>query len=202
MSTPELAARVEAILASRAAHRRQLSEWQKAAKPDKLTSETEWRKHLDPAEYEVLRTKGTERQGGEYDGFYPSGEGYFACRGCGAPLYSAAAKFRSSCGWPAFDKCFKGAVQITADDSHDMMRIEITCARCGGHLGHVFAGERKTPTNERHCVNSVSCLYVPGVVPREEAQAAGGALSSTAPDHAPDEEETVLTMRNLAKLRR
>merc|ERR1711998_415044 len=103
---------------------------------------------------------GTEPRGGEYDGFYPkAGEGYFECRACKAPLYSAEAKFKSGCGWPAFDKCYKGAVETTIDSSHGMRRIEITCAKCGGHLGHVFEGERMTATNERHCVNSVSVKF-------------------------------------------
>ena len=133
---------------------------------DKTTSESEWRKKLSSGEYHVLRQKGTEPQGGEYDAFYPKPtEGYFACRGCAAPLYSAEAKFKSGCGWPAFDKCYKGSVETTTDTSHGMQRIEITCAQCAGHLGHVFVGERMTPTNERHCVNSVSVKFVKGPSP-------------------------------------
>ena len=133
------------------------------------TTDAEWREKLSPEEYRVLREKGTEAQGGEYDGFYPSaGEGHFACRGCGAPLYSAAAKFKSGCSWPAFDKCYKGAVATTVDNSYGMKRIEITCAACGGHLGHVFEGEKMTPTDERHCVNSVSVRFVKGVNPPAE----------------------------------
>jgi peptide-methionine (R)-S-oxide reductase len=104
-----------------------------------------------------------EPKGGEYDGFYPQpGEGYFACRGCAKPLYSAAAKFKSGCGWPAFDKCYAGSVECFADNAHGRQRIEITCAGCAGHLGHVFIGEHFTPTNERHCVNSVSVRFVKG----------------------------------------
>lgn len=134
--------------------------------PDKNTPDSEWKEHLDAMEYKVLRQKGTSPRGGEYDGFYPApNEGHFACRGCGKPLYSAAAKFKSGCGWPAFDKCYKDAVETTVDESHGMQRIEITCAGCDGHLGHVFAGERMTPTNERHCVNSVSVRFVKGEVP-------------------------------------
>ena len=159
MGSPELRARVEAILADRAARRRRLLEWQQATRPNKMTSDAEWKAFLEPLEYEVLRQKGTEPRGGEYDGIYPA-EGYFSCRGCGLPLYSAAAKFKSGCGWPAFDRCYVDAVDIWVDRSLDPVRIEITCAGCGGHLGHVFAGERMTPTNERHCVNSVSILRV------------------------------------------
>lgn len=82
------------------------------------------------------------------------------CRGCGNPLYSATAKFNSGCGWPAFDKCYSGAVSTNVDSSFGMRRVEIVCARCDGHLGHVFEGESLTPTNERHCVNSVSVKFV------------------------------------------
>ncbi len=98
------------------------------------------------------------------------------CRGCRAPLYSAEAKFKSGCGWPAFDKCFKGAVRTTLDESHGMRRIEITCAACDGHLGHVFEGEQMTPTNERHCVNSLSVKFVKGDAPDalEEAKVCHG----------------------------
>lgn len=129
-----------------------------ADKDPKQITEPEWRQLLSPEEYHVIRQKGTERPGtGEYDGFYPK-EGYFACRACGNPLYSAESKFRSGCGWPAFDKCYENAVKTKTDISFGMRRIEIMCNRCDGHLGHVFEGERMTPTNERHCVNSVSCL--------------------------------------------
>ena len=136
---------------------------------NKQTADSVWRSRLEPFEYKVLRLKGTEPRGGEYDGFYPrSGEGYFACRGCKKPLYSAEAKFKSGCGWPAFDKCYKDSVETFEDNTHGMRRIEITCAGCAGHLGHVFVGERMTPTNERHCVNSVSVKFVPGTFNAEE----------------------------------
>ena len=76
-----------------------------------VKTDAEWRAQLSPEEFNILRKKGTERGGtGEYNKFYPT-EGYFVCKGCGAPLYSAAAKFDSGCGWPAFDKCYKGAVK-------------------------------------------------------------------------------------------
>ena len=109
---------------------------------------------------------------GEYDGFYPkAGEGHFVCRGCKNPLYSAEAKFKSGCGWSAFDKCYKGGVKTIEDNSYGMRRIEILCARCDGHLGHVFVGEGMTKTNERHCVNSASVKFVKGgdAAPAEEA---------------------------------
>jgi len=140
---------------------------------DQLKGMTEaaWMKRLSRSDYMVLRQKGTEPRGSHYDHFYPS-EGHFVCKGCCAPLYSAAAKFDSGCGWPAFDKCYRGAVASTRDESHGMVRVEITCARCGGHLGHVFQGERKTETDERHCVNSISVRYVVGAAPRSAGEEA------------------------------
>jgi len=123
-------------------------------------TEDQWKASLSKDEFHVIREKGTERAGtGEYDKFYPK-EGHFACRACGNPLYSASSKFNSGCGWPAFDKCYTGSVAIEVDSSFGMRRVEIMCAKCGGHLGHVFEGEHMTSTNERHCVNSVSVKYV------------------------------------------
>lgn len=135
-------------------------------------SESEWKSELSEMEYYVLRQKGTERpRTGEYDKFYPS-KGYFKCAGCGNPLYSAESKFNSGCGWPAFDKCYVGSVKTEIDVTMGMRRIEIMCAKCDGHLGHVFEGERMTPTNERHCVNSISTKYEEGEppLPLEEAK--------------------------------
>jgi len=137
-------------------------------------SEKEWKERLTPKEFEVLRKKGTEPpRTGEYDKFYPK-TGYFACKGCGNPLYTAKAKFDSGCGWPAFDKCVKGAIETHVDSSFFMKRIEIVCAKCGGHQGHVFEGEGFTETNERHCVNSISVKYINEPLP-EEAAAKGEA---------------------------
>jgi len=101
-------------------------------------SAEEWRKELSAEEFSVLREKGTEAAGSsEYDKFTPKpGEGHFVCRGCKNPLYSAAAKFQSGCGWPAFDMCYEGAVKTNVDNSFGMRRIEILCNRCDGHLGH------------------------------------------------------------------
>ena len=130
-------------------------------------NEAEWKDTLSEAEFYVLRQKGTEPAGsGELNKFYPKpNEGHFVCAGCGNPLYSAQAKFDSGCGWPAFDKCYKGAVKTDVDDSLGVRRIEIMCNACDGHLGHVFENERFTATNERHCVNSVSIKFVKGVLP-------------------------------------
>ncbi|XP_038886979.1 peptide methionine sulfoxide reductase B5-like [Benincasa hispida] len=122
-------------------------------------SEEEWRAILSPEQFRILRLKGTEYPGtGIYDKFYE--EGVYHCAGCGAPLYRSNTKFKSGCGWPAFFDGIPGAIKRTPDP--DGMRTEITCAACGGHLGHVFKGEGfPTPTNERHCVNSISLKFSP-----------------------------------------
>lgn len=133
-------------------------------------TEEEWKQVLSEEEYNVLREKGTERAGtGEYNKFKP-GTGHFKCRACNAPLYSAKAKFDSGCGWPAFDKCYEGSVRTEVDLSFGRKRIEILCANCGGHLGHVFQGERYTDTDERHCVNSISVKYEKGTHKAKESK--------------------------------
>jgi len=142
-------------------------------------SESDWKKQLSEEEYEVLRLKGTERPGtGEYDKFYPK-KGHFVCKACEAPLYTFAAKFDSGCGWPAFDKCIQGSIKTEVDRSLFSVRIEIMCASCGGHLGHVFGGEGFTDTNERHCVNSVSVKYVDKELPGEYAGDGEGKILPT-----------------------
>jgi peptide-methionine (R)-S-oxide reductase len=122
-------------------------------------SEEEWRAVLSPEQFRILRQKGTEYPGtGEYDKF--NDEGIYTCAGCGTPLYKSTTKFNSGCGWPAFFDGLPGAINRHPDP--DGRRIEITCAACGGHLGHVFKGEGfRTPTDERHCVNSVSLKFTP-----------------------------------------
>ncbi|KAF2077696.1 hypothetical protein CYY_001012 [Polysphondylium violaceum] len=121
-------------------------------------SDDEWRVKLTPEQFKVLRQKGTERGGtGEYDKHFEK-DGVYHCAGCDAPLYKSDSKFDSGCGWPAFFDSVPGALTIHEDNSFGMKRIEICCKNCGGHLGHVFKNEGfKTPTNERHCVNSI-CL--------------------------------------------
>lgn len=123
---------------------------------------------LTPEERQVIEGKGTEAPfKGEYDNFYT--EGVFICRKCNTPLFSSKDKFDAGCGWPSFDENFPSAVRRIPDV--DGMRVEIQCAHCGGHLGHVFVGEKLTDKDTRHCVNSLSIRFVP------EGQAAPPQLS-------------------------
>lgn len=113
---------------------------------------------LTKEEERVIIHKGTEYPfTGKYDDFYEKGT--YVCRKCGTPLYRSDSKFDAGCGWPAFDKEIEGAVKRIPD--RDGVRVEIECANCGGHLGHVFTGERFTETNTRHCVNSISMRFIP-----------------------------------------
>ena len=118
-------------------------------------SEEEWKKMLTPDQYRILREKGTEMAfTGEY--LHEKADGTYACAACGNPLFGSDAKFDSGTGWPSFDTALSGAIETHRDTSGGMERTEITCARCGGHLGHVF-DDGPTKTGKRYCINSV-CL--------------------------------------------
>jgi peptide-methionine (R)-S-oxide reductase len=121
----------------------------------------EWKKVLTPQQYYVLREKGTERSGsGEYVNNHANG--VYACAACGLELFASDTKFESGTGWPSYWKPIAAShVKEITDRDHGMVRTEVTCARCDGHLGHVFTDGPK-PTGLRYCMNSVSLKFVPG----------------------------------------
>ncbi|ORY61257.1 Mss4-like protein [Pseudomassariella vexata] len=121
-------------------------------------SDDEWRAVLNKEQFNILRKKATEAPfTGKYNNFHETG--VYTCAGCDAPLYKSNHKFSSHCGWPAYFDSIPGAVTRHEDRSYGL-RTEIVCSNCGGHLGHVFKGEGyPTPTDERHCVNSISLNF-------------------------------------------
>ena len=122
-----------------------------------VKSESEWHTELSDEEFRVLRKKGTELPfTGKYNNHFD--KGIYRCRACDTPLYDSESKFESGCGWPSYDKALPGALEFIKDNSHDMIRTEIVCAKCGGHQGHVF-NDGPSSTGERYCVNSVSIRF-------------------------------------------
>lgn len=126
---------------------------------EETDNEQEWKRKLTPLQYDVLRRKGTERPfTGRYYRF--DEDGTYSCAACGNPIFMSQDKFDSGCGWPSFDKAIPGHVNFTPDFSHGMERIEVTCARCGSHLGHVFE-DGPTETGDRFCINSAAMDFTP-----------------------------------------
>lgn len=122
-------------------------------------SEEEWRARLSPDAFRVLRGHGTERPGTSTLNAEKR-DGRFHCAGCGAPLFDAETKYESCSGWPSFWAPVEGGVATTTDRSHGMLRTEVHCARCGGHLGHVFP-DGPEPTGQRFCMNGVALTFQP-----------------------------------------
>lgn len=123
-------------------------------------TDEEWRKELSPEEFHILREKGTERAfTGEY--YETKSRGTYLCRACGNELFSSDTKYESGSGWPSFYQPLKAdAVEEQADTAYGMRRVEITCGRCGSHLGHVFP-DGPRPTGQRYCMNSASLKLEP-----------------------------------------
>ncbi len=124
-------------------------------------TDAEWKKILSAEQYEILRKKGTERPGtGKYNNHFK--KGVYCCAGCDTELFTSEQKFDSHCGWPSFDNNIAGGdrVKQIKDFSHGMIRTEIVCAKCGGHLGHIF-DDGPTSTGQRYCVNSLSLKFKP-----------------------------------------
>jgi peptide-methionine (R)-S-oxide reductase len=129
--------------------------------------DAEWRQRLTPEQYRVLREHGTERAGASpLDKEY--GAGTYHCAGCGEPLFESATKFNSGTGWPSFFAPLDGAVGTQSDRTFFMVRTEVHCRRCGGHLGHVF-DDGPAPTGLRYCMNGVSLAFHPGEAAPETA---------------------------------
>lgn len=121
-------------------------------------TEAEWKEILSPQEYYVLREKGTDRPG---DGGYTKHfeKGTYHCAACDAQLFESGSKYESHCGWPSFDDAIEGSVAYVLDKSHGMMRTEIICTNCDGHLGHIFDDGPKDTTGKRYCVNTTSIRF-------------------------------------------
>lgn len=122
-------------------------------------TEEEWKATLTPQQYYILREKGTDRAGN--DGYTQHFEkGTYHCAACDLQLFTSGSKYESHCGWPSFDDAIDGTVEYILDKSHGMIRTEIICASCGGHLGHKFNDGPQETTGERYCVNTTSIKFV------------------------------------------
>jgi peptide-methionine (R)-S-oxide reductase len=122
-------------------------------------TDAEWKTQLTQQQYNVLRNKDTDRPyTGQYDDFFE--KGMYVCAACGNPLFTSDTKFDSHCGWPSFDRAIKGSVVFETDSSFGMERTEAMCAKCGGHLGHVFDDGPKETTGQRFCTNSTSIKFI------------------------------------------
>ena len=135
----------------------------KTDNPEELSSE-DWKRMLTPEQYQILRNAGTERPNGAvYKQFKSQSAGEYYCAGCGTHLFSSDHKFDSHCGWPSFyDPAKIDSVELREDNSLGMRRVEVVCAKCKGHLGHLFEGEGfNTPTDKRFCINGSVLVFVP-----------------------------------------
>lgn len=123
-------------------------------------SEAEWREKLTPEQFYVLREKGTEMP---FTGklLYNETAGSYTCAACGNVLFDSQTKFATDCGWPSFYDAIPGSVLLKRDTSHGMIRDEVTCARCGGHLGHMFPDAPDQPGGMRYCINSAALQFLP-----------------------------------------
>jgi peptide-methionine (R)-S-oxide reductase len=122
-------------------------------------TDADWRAQLTPEQYHVLRGHGTERPGSCALN-HEKRAGTFSCVGCGQKLFRSHKKFESGTGWPSFDQPLEGAVEATTDKSWGMVRTEVHCSSCGGHLGHVFP-DGPPPTGQRYCINGVALAFEP-----------------------------------------
>ncbi len=122
-------------------------------------TDAEWRAKLTPEQYQVMRNHGTERPG-SCGLLYEKRAGTFSCAGCDQPLFESKLKFESGTGWPSFNDPVPGSVETTEDRSYGMVRVEVHCARCGSHLGHVFP-DGPPPTGLRYCINGVALDFQP-----------------------------------------
>lgn len=136
------------------------SQKKKEMEPEIKKTDAEWKAQLTDQEYDVLIKKGTERPyTGEYWDYFEKGK--YVCAACENELFSSDTKYESHCGWPSFDQAIKGSVIYKKDISFGMIRTEVMCAKCGGHLGHVFDDGPKDTTGQRYCTNSVSIKFIP-----------------------------------------